>query len=153
MRHDQLIPCFLISCGLKRTRGRSIILKELENQKDHFNAKELYLILNQKGVKISRPTIYRTLKLLEKFHIIKKFDIQKNCFYYEPAFRKKDHAHLICQYCGKVMDFTSGSIKSLKLELAKEKVFKMENISIHVFGICETCQKNSEVDFKERKRC
>lgn len=131
--------------GFKSTKGREIIFKELEGRKDHFNAEKLHSALNRKGAKVSRPTIYRTLKLLEKFHLIERLDIKKNCFYYEPAYRRKDHGHLICQRCGKIMDFTCGSIKDLKSELVKGKVFKTENISIHVFGICETCQKTSKV--------
>ncbi len=131
--------------GFKSTRGREIIFKELEGRKDHFNAEKLHSAINRKGNKVSRPTIYRTLKLLEKFHLIERLDIKKNCYYYEPTYRKKDHGHLICQRCGKIMDFTCGSIKNLKSELIKEKVFKMDNISIHIFGIFEACQKASKV--------
>lgn len=134
---------FLCSKGLKNTRERQIILKELEARKDHFNAEKLYSVLNRKGTKVSRPTIYRTLKLLEQFHLIERLDIKKNCFYYEPTYRKKDHGHLICQHCGKIVDFSWGSIENLKSELCKEKVFKPDNISIHVFGICEACQRAS----------
>ena len=57
---------FLGARGFKSTREREIILKELEARKDHFNAEKLYSILMRKGAKVSRPTIYRTLKLLEK---------------------------------------------------------------------------------------
>lgn len=127
--------------GLKNTREREIILRELEARKDHFNTEKLYSSLTRKRVKVSRPTIYRTLKLLEKLHLIERLDVKKNCFYYEPMYRKKDHGHLICEQCGKIIDFSWGSIENLKSEVCKEKDFKPDNISIHVFGICETCQK------------
>ena len=131
----------LTSVGLKRTKGRDIIFRELETLKNHFNAEKLYVSLLRKGARVSRPTIYRTLKLLEKLHFIEKLDVKKNCFYYEPMYRKKDHGHLICEQCGKIVDFSWGSIENLKSEVCKEKNFKPDNISIHVFGICETCQK------------
>ena len=133
------------SKGLKSTREREIILKELEARKDHFNAERLYSVLNRKGAKVSRPTIYRTLKLLEQLNLIERFDIKRNCFYYEPAYQKKDHGHLICEQCGKIIDFASESIQDLKSEVFKGKNFKLDNISIQVFGICETCQKASEI--------
>ena len=129
------------SKGLKNTRERQAILKELEARKDHFNAEKLYSVLNRKGTKVSRPTIYRTLKLLEQFHLIERLDVKKNCFYYEPVYHKKDHGHLICEHCGKIIDFVSGSFDILKLEVCKQKDFKPDNISIHVFGICEACRK------------
>jgi len=133
------------SVGLKRTKGRAIILKELEDRKDHFNAEDLYSVLNRKGTKVSRPTIYRTLKLLEQFHLVERLNIKKNCFYYEPKYQKKDHGHLICEQCGKIIDFSWGSIENLKSEVCKERYFKPDNISIHVFGICGTCQKASKI--------
>jgi Fur family ferric uptake transcriptional regulator len=136
---------FLGPGGLKNTRERETILKELEVRKDHFSAEELYSVLNRKGTKVSRPTIYRTLKLLEKYHLIEKLDIKQNCFYYEPKYQKKDHGHLICEQCGKIIDFSCGGLENLKLEVGKEKDFKTDNISIHIFGICGTCQKASKI--------
>jgi Fur family ferric uptake transcriptional regulator len=132
---------FLGARGFKNTKEREIILKELETRKDHFNAEKLYSVLNRKGTKVSRPTIYRTLKLLEQFHLIERLDIKRNCFYYEPVSHKKDHGHLICEHCGKIIDFASGSLEILKLEVCKQRDFKPDNISIHVFGICEACRR------------
>ena len=144
-RQAQQFRDVLGSRGLKSTKGREVILKELEAGKDHFNAEELYSILNRKGTKVSRPTVYRTLKLLEQFHVIERLDVKKNCFYYEPVYRKKDHGHLICEQCGKIIDFSCGWLENLKSEVSKERDFKTDNISIQVFGICGTCQKASKI--------
>ena len=140
-RETQQLKDALWSRGLKNTKERETILKELEVRKGHFNAEKLYSVLNRKGAKVSRPTIYRTLKILERFHLIERLDIKKNCFYYEPVYQRKDHGHLICEECGKIIDFSCGGLENLKSEVCKEKHFKTDNISIHVFGICRTCQK------------
>ena len=129
--------------GLKSTRKREIILAELQVRKDHFNAEKLYASLLRKGARVSRPTIYRTLKLLEKLHFIERFDIKKNCFYYEPISQKKNHGHLICERCGKIIDFSSNGVELLKSEVGRDKDFKPDNISIQVFGLCRSCQKDS----------
>jgi Fur family ferric uptake transcriptional regulator len=134
----------LTSVGLKRTRGRAIILKELEIQKDHFSAENLYFTLHQKGLKVSRPTIYRTLKLLEKLRMIERFDVKRNCFFYEPLSQKKNHGHLICDRCGTIMDFSTHGLEMLKSKVYKDKDFKLDNISIQVFGLCKDCQKASK---------
>jgi Fur family ferric uptake transcriptional regulator len=133
------------SKGLKSTREREIILKELETRKDHFNAEKLYFCLRRKGPSVSRPTIYRTLKLLERLRLVDRLDIKKNCFYYEPVYQKKDHGHLICEHCGKIMDFSCASLENLKSEVCKDQDFKLDNISIQVFGICRTCQEASKI--------
>ena len=140
---------FLECKGLKNTRGRKIILRELVDRKNHFNAESLYSSLTRKGTRVSRPTIYRTLKLLERFRLIERFDIKKNCFYYEPISQKKDHGHLICEQCGKIIDFSSNGVELLKSEIGRDKDFKLDNISIQAFGVCKSCQKeskNSEVN-------
>ena len=130
---------------VKNTKERGIILKEIEARNDHFNAEKLYSVLNRKGTKVSRPTIYRTLKLLEQSHLIERLDIKQNCFYYAPKYQKKDHGHLICEQCGKIIDFSCGGLENLKLEVSKERDFKTDNISVHVFGIFGTCQKASKI--------
>ena len=129
--------------GLKNTRERETILKELEVLQDHFNAEKLFLRLHRKGAKVSRPTIYRTLKLLQKYHLIEKLDIKKNCFYYESKSGAKNHGHRICERCGKITDFRSESFNALKSEIDKDKTFQPDNISIQVFGVCRECQKAS----------
>jgi len=136
---------FLGARGFKSTREREIILKELEARKGHFNAEKLYSVLNRKGTRVLRPTIYRTLKLLEQSHLIERLDIKKNCYYYEPTHQKKDHGHLICEQCGRIIDFSCGGLENLKSEVSKERDFKTDNISIQVFGICRTCQKANKV--------
>lgn len=130
--------------GFKSTKEREIILKELETREDHFNAEKLYSVLNRKGTKVSRPTIYRTLKLLERFQFIERFDIKKNCFYYEPLLHRGEHGHLICEECGKIIDFSIGDFDTIKSAIVKEKDFTLGYISIRAFGMCESCLKASK---------
>ena len=142
-KEAQQFKDFLGSGGLKNTRERETILKELEVLKGHFNAERLFSVLNRKGAKVSRPTIYRTLKLLQKYHLIEKLDIKKNCFYYESILHKKDHGHMICERCGKIIDFPSESFNTLKSEIGSNENFKADNISIQVFGVCKNCWRLS----------
>jgi Fur family transcriptional regulator, ferric uptake regulator len=130
------------SKGFKNTREREIILKEFEARKGHFNAEELYFVLRRKRAKVSRATIYRTLKLLEQFRLIERFDVNKNCFYYEPVSHEKNYGHLICEHCGKIIDFLSGSLENLKSDACKGRNFIMDTISIRVFGVCGDCQRS-----------
>jgi len=133
------------SRGLKSTREREIILEELESRRDHFSTGKLYSVRTKKGTKVSRATIYRTLKLLERLHLIERLDVKENCFYYEPISHKRDHGHLICEQCGTIIDFSWGSIENLKSEVCKGEYFKPDNISIHIFGLCGTCQTASKI--------
>ena len=50
---------------------------------------------------------------------------------------------VICERCGKIVDFSIKSLNTLKAEMGKDKNFKLDNISIQVFGVCRSCQKAS----------
>lgn len=130
--------------GFKSTQGRRTILGEIETRKEHFNADDLYLSITRKGPRVSKPTIYRTLKVLEKLRLIERFDVKKNCFYYEPVFQKADHGHLICEACGEIVDFSLGNFNMLESAALKEKDFTLDYVSIRFFGLCENCRRIPE---------
>jgi Fur family ferric uptake transcriptional regulator len=92
-------------------------------------------------LKVSKPTIYRTLKLLERLRLVKRFDVRKNCFYYESVLHKADHGHLICEGCGKIFDFSVGDVDTLKSAIVKKKSFTPGYLSIRVFGLCQSCER------------
>ena len=52
---------FIRRRGLRRTPERERVLQEIFEIHGHFDVDELYLKLRQKGVKISRASIYRAL--------------------------------------------------------------------------------------------
>ncbi len=135
---------FLGAKGFKSTRGRRIIFKELETRGEHFNAESLYSGLSEKKQRVSKPTIYRTLKILEKLRIIERFDIKKNCFYYEPLLHRREHGHLICEECGKIVDFSIEDFGTIESTIVKENDFRLNYISIRAFGLCDSCVKASK---------
>jgi Fe2+ or Zn2+ uptake regulation protein len=54
---------------------------------------------------------------------------------------RKEHGHLICEECGKIIDFSTGDLGKIKSAIVKEKDFKLSYISIRAFGLCENCTK------------
>jgi Fur family ferric uptake transcriptional regulator len=126
--------------GFRSTKERDRILHELEARTDHFNAETLHASILQKGSSVSRPTIYRTLHLLEALHCLEKLYLKKNCYFYEPLSQKNEHGHLICRGCGRITDFWVEGFEILKSEMARNTDFKMNKISIQVFGLCGACQ-------------
>ena len=141
--HDSLKDV-LCAKGFKSTRGREIILKEVETRGGHFNAETLYSGLRQKHQRVSKPTIYRTLKLLEKLRLVERFDIKKNCFYYEPLLHTEEHGHLICEECGRIVDFAVGDFNTIKSDVFNKDEFMLASLSIRAFGLCQECQKAAQ---------
>ncbi len=116
----------------------------LEHPKDHFSPKELEDILKSKNELTSFSTIYRNLKVFERFDFIKSIALDNGIKKYElnkiSAYDVKLHAHLICKDCGGIIDYIPEIDIEEILEREDYKVFKVESIDINIYGICEKCR-------------
>jgi Fur family ferric uptake transcriptional regulator len=133
---------YLNSQGLKFTRPRRIIFKEIfSSKKVHPNAYEIHKRLKSKGQKVSLATIYRTLSLLVKSGLVSEIDFGEDHSHYEPEVAKAAHGHLVCLSCGKVIEFSHEKIQTILNKIGKENYFKTDKLLIQVFGYCKNCQK------------
>ena len=69
--------------NLKCTPQRLAILEQMMNLDDHLEVDEILVILKDKGVEVSRATLYRTIEILVKYHFIRKLDIGDGRIRYE----------------------------------------------------------------------
>ena len=65
---------FLDHRGLRLTRERGAILAEVARTRGHFDPEELHYSLRDKGDKVSRASIYRTLPLLIEAGILARVE-------------------------------------------------------------------------------
>jgi len=128
--------------GLKFTKQRELIVAELFDADKHLTSEELYQILksNYPEIKIGIATVYRTLSLLESESFVTTLLSEKDAKKYELSL-KEHHDHIICQGCGKIVEFVSQEIEELQNSIANSLGFKVQNHSMQIFGICEDCQK------------
>lgn len=68
---------FIRQRGLRRTLERELVLKEIFEIHGHFDVDELYLKLKQKGVRVSRASIYRALPLFRDEGLIREADFSE----------------------------------------------------------------------------
>ena len=101
----EMFRLFLRENNLRPTPQRFAVLEEIDSLDGHFDADELHLRLIMKGERVSRATVYTTLGLLQAADLIKKHQFGQNQAKYEPAFRFRQHDHLICSDCGEVFEF------------------------------------------------
>lgn len=139
---NELFEKYLRSEGLNVTQSRKRIAKEIFQIPDHFDATALWSKLHEE-TNISMSTIYRTLDLLLDAGLLRDLDLGENHNYYEHVFNQKEHGHIICQDCGKVMEFTSGDLDELIHDAADDHGFEVGTYRLQVFGCCEECQDES----------
>ena len=94
------------------TTQRQLLLETLREAKAHMNAKELYAETIKKDPRISLATVYRNLRLFTELGLVSGEHLDKVECYYEIK-RSKEHHHLVCQACGRVMEFESPLVSKL----------------------------------------
>ncbi|MFC2491449.1 MAG: Fur family transcriptional regulator, partial [Campylobacter curvus] len=85
--------------------------------------------------------IYALLNFLDECHLCNSYDdggIKK----YELNL-KAHHDHLICEKCGKVVEFHDEGIEQRQELICKERNFEAVAHTMVLYGICAECQKTN----------
>ncbi len=105
---------------------------------EHLSAEELQRSLEQHSSDISLATSYRTLKLLASIGVLRELDFAEDHKHYELARNPKaPHHHIICLDCGKTEEFESEEIVRLSEALAEERGFRIVDVQLKLFAICD----------------
>jgi len=139
-REKDIFRKYLEKRGLKLTAERQAVFDELFARHEHFEADELLVRLRAKHKKISRATIYRTLDLLVDSGIVGRVRIRESGYRYERLRAGEHHDHLICDFCGRVIEFFEPRIESLQDEVAARHGFVLLSHSHQMRGICRQCR-------------
>ena len=99
--------------GIRMTGQRRLIIKVLENSKDHPDVETLFERANKIDNKVSIATVYRTVKLLQNAGILEKLEFNDGRSRFEDAVRKH-HDHLIDLDTGKVIEFIDEEIELIQ---------------------------------------
>ncbi|WP_437205095.1 Fur family transcriptional regulator [Planctomicrobium sp. SH664] len=132
---------YLATQGLRMTRERSIIVDEVFASHEHFDAEQLVQRLARRNDRrrVSRSTIYRSLKQLEDAGLIRKIARQEDRDLYEHDYGYPQHDHLICNRCGNLTEFHNTQISEILAKIAREYGFRMEGHRLEVSGLCDNC--------------
>ena len=79
---------------------------------EHLSVDDMERRLRERGDRIGKATIYRTLDLLVRSRLVEEHDFGEGFKRYEHRLsRQPVHEHLICLECGKVIEFQSKEIQ------------------------------------------
>ncbi len=147
LTYDELLETFktiLKTNGFKFTAQREAILKTLYENPDHFTPENLYLLVKEKYPNLNTgiTTVYRTLNLLEENKLATSLSFGSQGKKFELG-NKPHHDHLICESCGKIIEFEDEQIEILQSKIAKRHDFKLTNHLMQLYGLCKNCQNKN----------
>lgn len=124
----------LRNAGVRLTRPRKIILEILAARADrHPDAMEIFRQAIKKDSRISLPTVYRTLKMLEDLGHIQRHAFSDGRSRYERT-DKPHHDHLIDMETGDVIEFRSDQIEALQARIARELGYEIVHHRLELYG-------------------
>jgi Fur family transcriptional regulator, ferric uptake regulator len=121
-----------------KTRQRQMILELIQQAGGHIDAGELYRQVVEKGIPVSRATMYRSLNLFNKLGLIDQKRFGKPQCYYELK-HSPEHQHLVCSQCGKVIEFTCPLSEMLE-KVKAENGFTVTRAEVYLEGLCSECE-------------
>jgi len=134
--------------GLPGLAGRRITLQrtlllDLIRRGGHVQAAELYRQAKEKEPRLSMSTVYRNLQLFVRLGIVKEHHFDKALSYYE-AKTKREHHHLICLSCDRIVDFEHPLAEKIKEDLGRQTGFHIVGAKVLVEGFCADCFAGKE---------
>jgi len=126
---------------LRLTAQRQAIVRQILNMPGHFSVEDLFLALGNRDVHVSQPTIYRLIPMLVEAGVLREVERRDGHGHYEVVRDQMHHEHLICQRCGKVIEFVCPAIEKAIIGVCREYSFRHYQHSVEITGLCQDCQK------------
>ena len=92
--------------------------------------------MKNKNYRVSRATVYNTLDLLVECDLVTKHQFGKNLAQYEKSYGYKQHDHVICVECGKVVEFCDPRIQNIKTMIGELLNLMILHHSLNMYGVC-----------------
>lgn len=125
------------------TTQRRLLLDTIREAKGHLDARELYRRASEKESRISLATVYRNLRLFRELGLIDERRLDEAHCYYEIK-RSSEHYHLVCQVCGRVIEFESPLVSKLVDEVQGNSDFNVTRAVLYLEGYCRKCREDEE---------
>lgn len=136
--HD-IFAEFLEKNDGRYTKTKRLIAEEIFNLSDHFEVDSFIQHVKAKTNSISRATMYRTIKQLLDAGLLQKISTREGKVFYEQSRPKNEHAHIICNSCGKIFEMHDNVLQQHIEKYCKNMKFTLDYQSIHIYGECHNC--------------
>lgn len=132
---------FLRIRGEKLTERRRVLVDHVFHSHKHFDADELVRDLQDAGERVSRATVYRTLRLLVEAGLLRELRLtNRSAFEHDYGYPAHDHLH--CTVCNRVVEFRNEDLLRLRDAVARAHGFRPTGHRFIITGICSSCARS-----------
>jgi Fur family ferric uptake transcriptional regulator len=129
--------------GYRLTPQRMLIVSIIHESQGHITAEEIHNRVVRQYPYVDISTVYRTLQLLKKLHLVSETDLGGGRIQYELSGGARHH-HLVCHRCGGTEALNDEVIEPLRARLAERHSFQADMEHFAIFGLCRTCSDEQE---------
>jgi Fur family ferric uptake transcriptional regulator len=137
--------------GLKFTQERALILDTVLAKEGVFEADELLQEMREAGHRVSKATIYRTLKHLREANIINEVLIDPRQAHYELSFGREPKGHLVCVETNQIIEFSTQDLVELREHIARKYGFQPLSHRFIIYGISPEAQGQEQAPQSSRE--
>ena len=135
----KILDQYLETNNYRRTSERYAILDAVFSIKGHFSLDQLSEYIKNENFKVSRATLYNTLRLFIKLRLVVRHRLTDGTKY-EARTKNDNHCHQVCTMCGSVTEVNLPEITTT-LEQVQLKGFESDGFALYLYGVCSACQK------------
>ena len=105
---------YLRSQNLKYTPERADVLNAIIECDDVFEVDQLLMEMRRRGHRVSKATIYRTVKLLQDAGIITQALFDSKQAHYQLIYGQAARDYIVCMKTGKYIEFSDDELVALR---------------------------------------
>ncbi|WP_040912224.1 peroxide-responsive transcriptional repressor PerR [Lentibacillus jeotgali] len=125
--------------GVRITPQRHAVLEYLLNSMVHPTADDIYKALEGKFPNMSVATVYNNLRVLRKIGLVRELTYGDSSSRFD--FNSSEHYHIICEECGKIVDFHYPTLDEVESLAEQVTGFDVSHHRMEIYGKCEECQQ------------
>ena len=133
---------YLDDNGIKLTPGRRVVFEEAMKAHGHFAPEALVKQCKANKRKVSRATVYRSLRELLEAGVIRETAYGEKHTIYEHIYDEKPHHHARCIRCGELFEIPDLGEETKYKPILDKMNFKVLGHEMTFYGICEKCQNS-----------
>ncbi len=129
----------LKTTGVRITPQRHAILEYLIQSMAHPTADEIYKALEGKFPNMSVATVYNNLRVFREVGLVKELTYGDASSRFD--FVTNDHYHMICECCGKIVDFHYPGLDEIEHFASQVTGFDVHSHRLEIYGTCPSCKE------------